>query len=102
MNMLGDKVALVTGAASGLGRAIALAYAGEGARVIVSDTDPEGGEQTAALVRESGGTAQFIGAAWRDPMTAATSSRARSAPSAASTSPATRELTVGEQKPDVG
>lgn len=58
MKMLGDKVALVTGAASGIGRAIAL----EGARVIVSDTDAEGGERTAALVRESGGTAQFVGA----------------------------------------
>ena len=60
--MLKDKVAIVTGASSGIGRAIALAYAREGARVVVSDTNPVGGEETVALVRQAGGNALFAAA----------------------------------------
>lgn len=60
--MLNDKVAIVTGAASGIGRAIALAYARAGAKVTVSDMDAAGGEQTCALVREAGGQALFVAA----------------------------------------
>ncbi|KQT10846.1 glucose 1-dehydrogenase [Ramlibacter sp. Leaf400] len=60
--MLNDKVAIVTGAASGIGRAIALSYAGAGARVVVSDTDTAGGEETVALVRRAGGDAIFAAA----------------------------------------
>lgn len=59
LNMLDGKVAIVTGAASGIGRAIALAYARAGARVVVSDTDGNGGEQTVALVRQAAGEALF-------------------------------------------
>ena len=60
--MLKDRVAIVTGASSGIGRAIALAYGRAGARVVVSDLDGQSaaGEQTAAAVRAAGGDAAFI------------------------------------------
>lgn len=58
--MLSSRTALVTGAASGIGRAIALAYARAGAKVVVSDLDAAGGEQTVALVRATGGDAVFV------------------------------------------
>ena len=48
--LLQDKVALVTGAASGIGRATALAMAREGASVVVSDINVEGGEETVTLI----------------------------------------------------
>lgn len=57
---LAGKVALVTGAASGIGRATALAFAAAGARVVASDVAAEGGEETASMIRESGGAATFI------------------------------------------
>jgi len=55
-----DRVALVTGAASGIGRAIALAFAESGARLWLSDLDQAGGEQTVQMVRQSSGVAKFV------------------------------------------
>jgi len=58
--MLNNKVGLVTGAASGIGRAVALVWAREGAKVVVSDLDREGGEATVKMVRAQGGDAMFV------------------------------------------
>lgn len=58
--MLQGKTALVTGGASGIGRAIALLYAREGAKVLVSDLDAQGGEETVRQVRAAGGEAFFV------------------------------------------
>ncbi|HEX5501056.1 MAG TPA: SDR family oxidoreductase [Thermomicrobiales bacterium] len=54
------KVALVTGAGSGIGRATARAFAAAGARVVAADVDADGGEATAGLIREAGGDAAFV------------------------------------------
>jgi NAD(P)-dependent dehydrogenase (short-subunit alcohol dehydrogenase family) len=57
---LEGKVAVVTGAARGLGRACAQCMAAEGAKLIVSDLNAEGGEQAVAAIRDAGGEARFI------------------------------------------
>jgi NAD(P)-dependent dehydrogenase (short-subunit alcohol dehydrogenase family) len=54
------KVAVVTGAGSGIGRASALALAREGARVVVADSVPEGGEETVQQISTEGGEALFV------------------------------------------
>lgn len=60
MGSFDGKVALVTGAARGLGRVTALAFAREGARVIVADIDELGGEETLRLLRAAGGDGRFV------------------------------------------
>ena len=56
---LTGKRAIVTGASSGIGRAIALGYASQGASVLVSDMNLAGGEETVRLIRNRGGKATF-------------------------------------------
>jgi len=59
---LKDKVALVTGAGSGIGQAIALAYAREGAKVVVNDVEEKRATQTAADIQALGGQAFDVAA----------------------------------------
>lgn len=54
-----DAVAVVTGAASGIGRETALRFAAEGARVVAADVDEDGGAETVRLAAEAGGAAVF-------------------------------------------
>jgi NAD(P)-dependent dehydrogenase (short-subunit alcohol dehydrogenase family) len=54
-----DKVALVTGASMGIGRASALAFARRGAKVVVADVNVPGGEETVRLIRKAGSEAIF-------------------------------------------
>ena len=56
---IADKVAIVTGGASGIGRGCALRLAAEGANVLVTDIDTTMGEETVALIQQAGGQASF-------------------------------------------
>lgn len=55
-----DKVAIVTGAASGMGAATARLFAARGARVVVSDIDDDGGERVVEAIRQAGGEAAYV------------------------------------------
>lgn len=57
---LTNKIALVTGAGSGIGRAVAELYAKQGAKVIVSDIVEDGGKETVEAIKQAGGDAYFI------------------------------------------
>jgi NAD(P)-dependent dehydrogenase (short-subunit alcohol dehydrogenase family) len=54
------KIVLVTGGASGIGRAVAVAFGRAGAAVVIADTAVDGGHMTAALIVEAGGKALFV------------------------------------------
>ena len=58
--LLKDKIAIITGAASGIGKEIAQEYAREGAKVVIADLALEAAEATAAEIRQAGGTAMAV------------------------------------------
>jgi len=60
MKILADKVAIVTGGGSGIGRQIAIKYAEEGAKVVVSDLNIKGGDETVSMITKKDGVAIFI------------------------------------------
>ncbi len=60
MKSMSDRVALVTGGSSGIGRATALVFAERGARVVVASRGQERGEQVVQAIRETGGDAVWI------------------------------------------
>ncbi|MCP4334206.1 MAG: SDR family oxidoreductase [Gammaproteobacteria bacterium] len=57
---LAGKTAVITGGAAGMGRATSLAFAREGARIAILDIQAEAGEEVVQLIRDNGGTAEFI------------------------------------------
>ena len=57
---LENKIAIVTGAGSGIGRAIAVRFAAEGARVVIDDVNDTNGEETAGIIRRGGGEALYV------------------------------------------
>ena len=57
---LKDKVALVTGGSSGIGRAAAQLFSREGAKVVIADINVEGGEETVQSIADAGGDAYFV------------------------------------------
>ena len=60
MDIMSGKTAIITGAGSGIGEAAALAFAREGANVVVADINPEAAEQTVQMISEEGGKSVFV------------------------------------------
>jgi NAD(P)-dependent dehydrogenase (short-subunit alcohol dehydrogenase family) len=60
MNSFATKVALVAGATSGIGRATAIAFAREGARLVISGRREKEGRETISIIEKAGGNATFV------------------------------------------
>ena len=59
-NLMAGKVVVVTGGASGIGRATAVAFAREGARLVIGDIDNAGAEKAVAFISNNGGEASYV------------------------------------------
>lgn len=66
MGQFDNQVVLVTGGSNGIGRATAIAFGREGARVVVSDMADAAGEQTVSIIRNAGGDARYVRTDVRD------------------------------------
>jgi NAD(P)-dependent dehydrogenase (short-subunit alcohol dehydrogenase family) len=60
MKQLENKVAIITGAGSGIGKAISLLYSSEGAKIVVSDINEKAGAETVNAIKSKGGDAIFV------------------------------------------
>jgi len=60
MKKFENKVAIITGGGSGIGKAISLLYASEGAKIVVSDVNEQGGNETVSEIKAKGGDAIFV------------------------------------------
>ena len=60
MKLLENKVAIITGAGSGIGKAMSFLYAAEGAKIVVSDIDEKAGNETVSEIKAKGGEAFFV------------------------------------------
>jgi NAD(P)-dependent dehydrogenase (short-subunit alcohol dehydrogenase family) len=60
MDRLKDKVAIVTGGGSGMGRSACVLFAKEGAKVVVAELDAKSGQETVEMIKKAGGKAVFI------------------------------------------
>jgi len=67
MKQIENKVAIITGGASGIGKAIALLYAAQGAKIVVTDVDEKGGNEAVAKIKAAGGEAIFMKADTANP-----------------------------------
>ncbi len=95
MGKLDGKVAFITGAGSGIGRAAASLFAREGAKVVVADISREGGEHTVAIVRDTGGDATYIETDVTDPPSVERSIAKAVATTCSTTTPAARRVWMG-------
>ena len=98
MTKLKGKVALITGSGRGIGRAIALKLASEGARVVVNDLDAAPGDAVAEEIKAAGGEAIAVNGSVAEPASPTASSRPPSIRSAGSTSSSTMPATPGTRR----